>query len=62
MVYGLTPENILAEVVEVNYEPAMLVRVDGRLDSVYVCSIADEVVVGTASSATLTNSSTSRGS
>ena len=43
--YGITPEKLLIEVVEVNYEPAMLVRVDGRLDSVYVCSIVDEAIV-----------------
>jgi RNA polymerase sigma-70 factor (ECF subfamily) len=43
---GIAPEKISAEVVEVNYEPAMLVRVDGRIDSVYVCSVADETIVG----------------
>jgi len=32
-------------IVEVNYEPAMLVRVDGRVDSVYVCSIVEETIV-----------------
>ena len=44
--YGITPEKLLIQVVEVNYEPAMLVRVDGRLDSVYVFSIVDEAIVG----------------
>ncbi|HEY7186100.1 MAG TPA: RNA polymerase sigma-70 factor [Vicinamibacterales bacterium] len=43
---GYPLEKISAEVVEVNYEPAMLVRVDGRVDSVYVCSIDDDVITG----------------
>jgi hypothetical protein len=43
---GYPLEKISAEVVEVNYEPAMLVRIDGRVDSVYVCSIEDDVITG----------------
>jgi len=43
---GYPLERISAEVVEVNYEPAMLVRIDGRVDSVYVCSIEDDVITG----------------
>jgi RNA polymerase sigma-70 factor (TIGR02957 family) len=43
---GIALEKISTEIVEVNYEPAMLVRVDGRIDSVYVCSIVDESIVG----------------
>jgi RNA polymerase sigma-70 factor (ECF subfamily) len=39
-------QEIAIETTEVNYEPAMLVRVDGRLDSVYVCSVADDTIVG----------------
>jgi hypothetical protein len=30
----------------ISCEPAMLVRVDGKLDSVYVCSIVDDAIVG----------------
>jgi RNA polymerase sigma-70 factor, ECF subfamily len=37
---------IQATVVDVNHEPAMLVRVDGQIDSVYVCSIVDDAIVG----------------
>ncbi len=36
---GIAPGKISVEVAEVNYEPAMLVRVEGRLDSVYAFSI-----------------------
>ncbi len=43
---GSAHQRLSVEVVEVNYEPAMLVRVDGRLDSVYVCSIADDAIAG----------------
>jgi RNA polymerase sigma-70 factor, ECF subfamily len=43
---GYELEKIAIEVVEVNYEPAMLVRVDGRIDSVYVCSIEGDVITG----------------
>ena len=43
---GIPLEKISVEVVETNFDPAMVVRVDGRLDSVYVLSIADQRVVG----------------
>ena len=43
---GKALQSISVEMVEVNYEPAMLVRVDGRLDSVYVCSIAGDAIAG----------------
>ncbi|HEX5107384.1 MAG TPA: RNA polymerase sigma-70 factor [Vicinamibacterales bacterium] len=43
---GVPLDRISLDVVEVNYEPAMLVRVDGRLDSVYVCSIVDDTIAG----------------
>ena len=43
---GFPPEKIRVDVIEVNYDPAMLVRIDGRVDSVYVCSIEDEAIVG----------------
>jgi RNA polymerase sigma-70 factor (TIGR02957 family) len=39
-------QEIAIEVAEVNYEPAMLVSVDGRLDSVYVFSFAGDALVG----------------
>jgi len=43
---GYPLEKISAEVIEVNYEPAMLVRFEGHIDSVYVCSIEDDVITG----------------
>jgi len=43
---GYPLEKITVDVVEVNYEPAMLVRIDGHVDSVYVCSIEDDVITG----------------
>jgi RNA polymerase sigma-70 factor (TIGR02957 family) len=43
---GYPLERLSVEVVEVNYEPAMLVRFDGHIDSVYVCSIEDDVITG----------------
>jgi len=43
---GYRLENLSLDIVEVNYEPAMLVRIDGRVDSVYVCSIEDDVITG----------------
>jgi RNA polymerase sigma-70 factor (ECF subfamily) len=43
---GNALQTISVEMVEVNYEPAMLVRVDGRLDSVYVCTIAGDAIAG----------------
>ncbi len=43
---GAALREISVQLTEVNCEPAMLVRVDGRLDAVYVCSIADDAIVG----------------
>jgi RNA polymerase sigma-70 factor (ECF subfamily) len=43
---GRAVQAISVELVEVNCEPAMLVRVDGRLDSVYVCSVAGDAIAG----------------
>jgi RNA polymerase sigma-70 factor (TIGR02957 family) len=43
---GVPLDRIALDVAEVNYEPAMLVRVDGWLDSVYAFSIADDGIVG----------------
>ena len=42
---GAPPETIRVDVIEVNYDPAMLVRIDGRVDSVYVCSVEDDSIV-----------------
>ena len=42
---GIGATRVSTAIVEVNYEPAMLVRVDGRVDSVYVCSIVEETIV-----------------
>jgi RNA polymerase sigma-70 factor (TIGR02957 family) len=42
---GAPPDKIRVDVIEVNYDPAMLVRVDGRVDSVYVCSVEDDSIV-----------------
>lgn len=42
----ISPQKISTDIIEVNYEPAMLVRVDGRIDSVYVCSIANDSITG----------------
>jgi RNA polymerase sigma-70 factor (ECF subfamily) len=43
---GYQLEKISIDVVEVNYEPAMIARVDGRVDSVYVFSIEGDVITG----------------
>ena len=43
---GYRLETLAIDVIEVNYEPAMLVRVDDRIDSVYVCSIEDDAITG----------------
>ena len=42
---GIDATRISTEIVEVNYEPAMLGRVDGRVDPEYVCSIVEETIV-----------------
>lgn len=41
---GIRLETVSLDVVEVNYEPAMLVRVEGRLDSVYVFSVDENSI------------------
>jgi len=43
---GVPLERTSVEIVDVNYEPAMVVRVDSRIDSVYTYSIAGEVITG----------------
>jgi RNA polymerase sigma-70 factor, ECF subfamily len=43
---GVSLDRVSLEVIEVNYEPAMLVRLDGRIDSVYSCSIVDDIITG----------------
>jgi hypothetical protein len=44
--HGYARDWIKVELVEVNYDPAMLVGVDGRIDSVYVCSIEGDAITG----------------
>jgi RNA polymerase sigma-70 factor (ECF subfamily) len=39
---GIPLEKISAEIVEINFDPAVVVRVDGRLDSVYVFTVSRE--------------------
>ena len=41
---GVSLETVSLDVVEVNYEPAMLVRVERRLDSVYVFSVDENSI------------------
>jgi RNA polymerase sigma-70 factor (TIGR02957 family) len=43
---GYHLDNLSIDIVEVNYEPAMIARVDGRVDSVYVFSIEGDVITG----------------
>jgi RNA polymerase sigma-70 factor (ECF subfamily) len=43
---GISFDRITLELRDVNYEPAMIVRVDGRLDSVYSLSMADAAIAG----------------
>lgn len=43
---GVPLEKISIEILDVNSEPAMLIYVDGRLDSVYACSSADGLITG----------------
>jgi RNA polymerase sigma-70 factor (ECF subfamily) len=38
---GIPVDRVALDVVEVNCEPAMVIRVDGELNGVYVCSIGD---------------------
>jgi RNA polymerase sigma-70 factor (ECF subfamily) len=42
---GVPLDKITLELLDVNNEPAMIARVDGRLDSVYGFSIADDGIV-----------------
>jgi RNA polymerase sigma-70 factor (ECF subfamily) len=41
---GIALDAVTIAVVEVNHEPALVLRVDGRLDSVYTLSIEDEAI------------------
>jgi hypothetical protein len=43
---GIPLEKVSVEVVEINFDPATVVRVDGRLDSVYVCTIVRDGISG----------------
>jgi RNA polymerase sigma-70 factor (ECF subfamily) len=43
---GIRLETLSLDIVDVNYEPAMLIRVDGRLDSVYVFSVDEGAING----------------
>lgn len=43
---GVSLDRISVAIAEVNAEPAMLVEVDGRLDAVYTCSVADGAIDG----------------
>jgi RNA polymerase sigma-70 factor (TIGR02957 family) len=42
--YGIQLEDVSTDVVNVNEEPAMAVRIAGRVDSVYTCSIEDGAI------------------
>ena len=44
--HGYARDWIQVELVEVNYDPAMLVRKDGRIDSVFVYSIEGDAITG----------------
>jgi RNA polymerase sigma-70 factor, ECF subfamily len=41
---GIALESVRLEIVEVNDEPAMLIRIDGRLDSVYTMTVEDGAI------------------
>jgi len=43
---GIDLEKVTVDIVDVNYEPAMVARVDGRIDSVYVFSMDDNGITG----------------
>jgi RNA polymerase sigma-70 factor (ECF subfamily) len=43
-VHGVPLETVALEIVEANGEPAMALRIDGRIDSVYVFTIEDETI------------------
>ncbi len=42
--YGINMEDVSLDLVEVNYEPAMLLRVENHLDSVYVFSAGERSI------------------
>jgi len=44
--HGYARDWIKVELVEVNYDPAMLVREDRGIDSVFVCSIEGDAITG----------------
>jgi RNA polymerase sigma-70 factor, ECF subfamily len=41
---GIPPESVALDIAEVNHEPAMVLRVAGRVDSVYTLSVVDDVI------------------
>jgi RNA polymerase sigma-70 factor (ECF subfamily) len=41
---GIDLKSVRLEIVDVNDEPAMLIRIDGRLDSVYTMTVADGAI------------------
>jgi RNA polymerase sigma-70 factor (ECF subfamily) len=41
---GIALENVALEILEVNGEPALVIRVAGEVDSVYACAIADGAI------------------
>jgi RNA polymerase sigma-70 factor (ECF subfamily) len=43
---GIPLERVSFDIVDVNYEPAVLIRVDGRLDSVYACEVGRGRITG----------------
>lgn len=43
---GIALHRVSLEIAEVNYEPAMIIRVDGKIDSVYTCSLAGGFIDG----------------
>jgi RNA polymerase sigma-70 factor, ECF subfamily len=43
---GVPLDKIAVDIVEVNGEPAMLIRVDGQIEAVYACSMANGVIDG----------------
>jgi hypothetical protein len=46
LAHGYARDWSKVELVEVNYDPAMLVQKDGRIDSVHVCSIQGDAITG----------------
>ena len=41
---GVPLEQIALEIVDVNYEPALIIRVAGQIDSVYACAVVDGAI------------------